>query len=97
MRKCEKCGSNKWLVTYDGAEVTYETSMTTVVEEPEDVGDYDWQHTDIEINAEDVPTTIDAGFAAVVVCCYRCGWEVEPDTEEALEEWLANEDGEEDE
>ncbi len=31
MRKCEKCGSNKWLVTYDGVEAIVETSMTTVV------------------------------------------------------------------
>ena len=95
MRKCEKCGSSKWLVAYDGVEVTYETRMTTVVKEPGDVSDYDWQYTDIEINAEDIPTTIDTGFAAVVVCCSKCGWEVEPDTEEALEEWLTNEDDEE--
>lgn len=97
MRKCDKCGSTQWLVSYDDVEVTYQTRMTSVVENPEEIGDYDWQFTEIDISSEDVPTNIDATYSGVVVCCYKCGWEVEPDTEEALEEWLANEDEEEDE
>lgn len=92
MRKCKQCGHSKWLVYYDSVEVTFETQMTTLVEEPTDVGTY--EAMDLAIMSEDLPTTIDTTLSGIVVSCQRCGWEVEPDTEEALEEWLANEEDE---
>lgn len=89
--KCEKCNGTKWLVYYDDVRVKYDTTMTSVVEYPEDVGGYNWKYTDVGIAAEDVPVEIDTAYSGVVVSCLKCGWEAEPDTEEALEEWLANE------
>lgn len=93
MRKCEKCGHGEWFVQYDSVQVVCETSMFCVVKDPEDVGDY--EDASLDITSENVPSEIDTTYSGIVVSCDKCGWEIEPDTEEALSEWLANEDEEE--
>ena len=91
MKKCEHCGHTKWQVFYDDVSFTYQGTMTTIVENADDVGYYDEDNFKPDVDAS-FPVEVDANYSEIIVACNKCGYEVDIDTEEDLERWLGNEE-----